>query len=254
MKKLTIKEVKTILNHTVVEEDTLQILSKDERKGVQRELHAFYKRKDKQKEAEKKFEQMLFFENSYRQQGMKYIAGVDEAGRGPLAGPVVSASVILPAEFKLLGLNDSKQVKKEKREIYFDYIKKESIDYHISIIGNEEIDRINIFEATKKSMMEAIKNLNITPDMTLIDAVPLSNLENTESIIKGDAKSISIAAASILAKVTRDRYMEEIHDLFPEYGFREHAGYGTKRHIEAIQRYGICPYHRKSFAPIRGMI
>ena len=254
MNKLTIKEIKTILSHSVVEDEMIQILSNDERKGVQRELHAFYKRKDKQREEAEKFEQMLFFENSFRQQGMEMIAGVDEAGRGPLAGPVVSAAVILPKHFKLLGLNDSKQVKKDKREMYFDYIIKEAIDYHISIIGNEIIDQINIFEATKKSMIESIQNLNVVLDMTLIDAVQLDMIQPTKSIIKGDAKSISIAAASILAKVTRDRYMEKIHEAFPEYGFKEHAGYGTKKHLEAIHTYGICSYHRKSFAPIREMI
>ncbi|SFB20590.1 RNase HII [Lentibacillus halodurans] len=171
--------------------------------------------------------------------------------RGPLAGPVVAAAVILPREFKLLGLNDSKQLNEETRNEYFTIIKNEAVSYGISMIDNQKIDQVNIYEATKLAMYNAIWQLNPAPDHILIDAVSLDQLSCTsESITKGDQESISIAAASILAKVTRDNLMKEIHKDYPAYGFASNMGYGTKQHLDTLTEQGVSPYHRKSFSPV----
>lgn len=252
MRRRTIQEIKSLLNKEPIDETLLNTLSQDERKGVQQLLHAFSKKQNIKEQKAKQFRQMLLFEEKYRQKGMVHIAGIDEAGRGPLAGPVVAAAVILPADFLLLGLNDSKQLTKRVREEFFLKIKEHAIAYHISIVDSDEIDRINILQATKKAMRESIINLKIKPDVALIDAVKLEDLHIPyEAIEKGDAKSITIAAASILAKVTRDHIMEELHVKYPEFHFNEHMGYGTKKHLEAISQYGICSEHRKTFAPIK---
>ena len=176
------------------------------------------------------------YEDSLHKEGYKYIGGTDEAGRGPLFGPVVAACCILPKDFKLEGLTDSKQLTEKKREKYFDYIKENALAYGIGIVDHKEIDRINIYAASKKAMMIAIEEASkkIKPDYVLTDAMPLELDIPVLPIIKGDAKSISIAAASVLAKVTRDRMMYEIDKKYPEYGFANHKGYPTKKHIEAI--------------------
>ena len=181
--------------------------------------------------------------------GIKYIAGIDEAGRGPLAGPVVVASVILPQDSMIEGINDSKKVSEAKREKLFDLIINEAISYGIGIIYQDEIDEINILQATKKGLTEAIKQMEIKPNIIMVDA--LSGIDTLgipyKSIIKGDAKCYSIAAASILAKVTRDRIMREWDKVYPEYGFGSHKGYGTAKHIAAIREFGPCPIHRRTF-------
>ena len=181
--------------------------------------------------------------------GLKYIAGIDEAGRGPLAGPVVVASVILPQDSMIEGINDSKKVSEAKREKLYDLIINEAISYGIGIIYQDEIDEINILQATKKGLTEAIKQMEIKPNIIMVDA--LSGIDTLgipyKSIIKGDAKCYSIAAASILAKVTRDRIMREWDKIYPEYGFASHKGYGTAKHIAAIKEFGPCPIHRRSF-------
>ncbi len=181
--------------------------------------------------------------------GVKYIAGIDEAGRGPLAGPVVVASVILPQDSMIEGINDSKKVSEAKREKLFDLIINEAISYGIGIIYQDEIDEINILQATKKGLTEAIKQMEIKPNIIMVDA--LSGIDTLgipyKSIIKGDAKCYSIAAASILAKVTRDRIMREWDKVYPEYGFGSHKGYGTAKHIAAIREFGPCPIHRRTF-------
>ena len=181
--------------------------------------------------------------------GVKYIAGIDEAGRGPLAGPVVVASVILPQDSMIEGVNDSKKVSESKREKLFEIITKEAISYGIGIIYQNEIDEINILQATKKGVTEAIRNMDIKPNIIMVDALSGINTLGIpyKSIIKGDAKSYSIAAASIIAKVTRDRIMREWDKVYPEYGFGSHKGYGTAKHIAAIREYGPCPIHRKTF-------
>lgn len=188
-------------------------------------------------------------EEQFYNKGANLICGIDEAGRGPLAGPVVVASVILPRNSMIEGINDSKKVSEKKREILYEQIIQEAISYSVGIIDQKEIDTINILNATKKGLTIAIKELKVKPDTILVDA--LTNIDTCNipyiSIIKGDAKSYSIAAASIIAKVTRDRIMRKWDEVYPQYGFEKHKGYGTKIHIEAIKEYGLCPLHRLSF-------
>ena len=190
------------------------------------------------------------YELELNKKGIKLIAGVDEVGRGPLIGPVVAAAVILPINFKLDGLTDSKKLSEKKREQYYELIKKEAIAIGVGIISEKRIDEINIYEATKEAMKEAINNLEIKPEHILIDAMPLDLEIPTTSIIKGDLLSISISAASVIAKVTRDHMLYEIDKEFPMYDLKNNKGYGTKKHIEAIKQYGITKYHRLSFKPV----
>ena len=188
------------------------------------------------------------YECELRSKGYKYICGIDEAGRGPLAGPVVVASVIMPENSMIEGVNDSKKVSEKKREKLYDLILSEAISYGVGIIGQDEIDEINILNATKKGLTISLQELTQKPDLIIVDA--LNNIDTLgtkyESIIKGDAKCYSIAAASIIAKVTRDRIMREWDNVYPQYGFASHKGYGTAKHILAIKEYGPCPLHRKS--------
>lgn len=191
------------------------------------------------------------FEEELEKKGIKYIAGVDEVGRGPLVGPVVTACVILPSGYTLDGLTDSKKLSQKKREMYFDIIMKDALSVSIGIKDEDVIDKVNIYEATKLAMYEAINNSKIKPEHVLIDAMKLEKLDiPSTSIIKGDFKSITIAAASVIAKVTRDRMLVELDKKYPEYGFAKNAGYGTKQHIEAIEKYGIIKEHRKTFKPV----
>ena len=195
------------------------------------------------------------YENKLYNFGINNIGGVDEVGRGPLIGPVVAACVVLPKGFVLEGLTDSKKLSEKKRELFYDYIVKNSI-YGIGIIDADIIDEVNIYEATKLAMLEAIKNVReqVNLEHVLIDAMPLDLDIDTTSIIKGDAKSISIAAASVVAKVTRDRMMYELDDLYPNYGFKSHKGYPTKKHIEAINKYGLIPGYRKTYGPVKEIL
>lgn len=188
-------------------------------------------------------------EKELHEKGFKYICGIDEAGRGPLAGPVVVAAVIMPQESMIEGVNDSKKISEKKREALYDQIIKEAISYGVAIIGQDEIDNINILNATKKGLTMSLENLTVKPDLILVDALEHINTLGIpyESIIKGDAKAYSISAASIIAKVTRDRIMREWATAYPEYGFEVHKGYGTAKHIAAIKEYGLCPIHRRSF-------
>lgn len=190
------------------------------------------------------------YENELYDKGIEYIGGVDEVGRGPLIGSVVSACVILPKGFVLEGLTDSKKLSEKKRDMFYDIIMEEAISVGIGIVDEKVIDEVNIYEATKIAMKEAIKNTNIKPEHVLIDAMPLDIDINTTSIIKGDSKSISIAAASVIAKVTRDRMMYELDKKYPMYELANNKGYGTKKHIEAIKKHGITKYHRLSFKPV----
>ena len=192
---------------------------------------------------------MKEFETELYNEGINYIAGIDEVGRGPLVGPVVTAAVILPKDFYDERINDSKKLTEKKRELLYDVIMENAISVGIGISSEEVIDEINILEATKKAMIEAVNNLSVKPEHLLIDAVKLNIDIPQTSIIKGDAKSESIAAASIIAKVTRDRMMDELDKIHPEYDFKHNKGYGTKKHIEAIKKYGIIKEHRKTFAP-----
>ncbi len=189
----------------------------------------------------------LLYEKQELENGAKYVAGVDEVGRGPLAGPVVCSAVILPLDDIIEGVDDSKKLSKKKRETLFDKIIEKAISYSICQIEPKEIDEINILQATKKCMKACIESLKVKPDVVLVDAVKLDVSVKTVPIIKGDLKSYSIGAASILAKVYRDRLMEEYSIKYPQYGFERNSGYGTKEHIEKIKEIGSCPIHRKTF-------
>lgn len=195
----------------------------------------------------------LKYEKDAYKLGFNLVCGVDEAGRGPIAGPVVAAAIILPKNYKLEGLTDSKKLSEKKRKYYYDVLIKDAISYSISIVDVDTIDKINILEATKLAMNNAIKELKIKPEYILIDAVEL-NINNSRSIIKGDLVSISISAASILAKVTRDEIMYELDRLYPKYEFKNHKGYPTKRHLELINKYGVNNVYRKSYKPVMEVI
>ena len=190
---------------------------------------------------------MLDYERKYYDKGVMLVAGVDEAGRGPLAGPVCVASVIMPQDNIIEEINDSKKLSEKKREKLYDEIIKTALCYHIELIDNNTIDRINILNATKLGMKKCIESLEIIPEIVIIDAVKIDTEITTDSIVKGDAISYNVAAASILAKVTRDRLMVELDKKYPEYNFKKHKGYGTKEHIEALKQFGKCDIHRNSF-------
>ncbi|MFS0751864.1 ribonuclease HII [Oceanobacillus sp. 1P07AA] len=251
MKPASIASIKTQLNNGELTNVEIEELYKDSRKGVQAILKRYEKQQEKQEALKQAFIKMNVYENKAYGNGNDYIAGVDEVGRGPLAGPVVAAAVILPKDFELLGINDSKKLSEEQRNTYSDYIKQHAIAYQISFIDNTTIDKINIYEASKQAMKQAISGLDPYPDHALIDAVPLEGINCTyEAIIKGDSASVHIAAASILAKVARDNWMKELHEKYPVYGFNSNMGYGTKEHLQALEKYGTTPYHRYSFAPV----
>ncbi len=192
------------------------------------------------------------YERELREKGIKYIAGVDEVGRGPLVGPVVAACVVLPEKFNLDGLTDSKKLSEKKRDEFYKIIKEQALAIGIGIVDNKVIDEINIYEATKIAMKEAIKQVEseINLEHVLIDAMKLDLDIPSTSIIKGDAKSISIAAASVIAKVTRDKMMYDLDKIYPMYDLKNNKGYGTKKHMEAIKEYGITKYHRVTFNPV----
>lgn len=195
------------------------------------------------------------YEKELWNNGIDYVAGMDEVGRGPLIGPVVTACVILPKDFVLEGLTDSKKLSEKKREEYYDYIIKHALSISVGMMDEKIIDEVNIYEATKLAMYQAVEKSPIKPQHILIDAMKLENLEiPSTSIIKGDAKSISIAAASVIAKVTRDRMMIELDQKYPMYGFKSHKGYPTKKHIESIEKYGLIEGYRKTFKPISVML
>lgn len=197
---------------------------------------------------------LLVFERELYDKGIKFIAGVDEVGRGPLFGPVVAAAVILKKGYNLKGLTDSKKLSEKKRNEFYEIIKKDAVAIGIGIIDEKKIDEVNIYEATKLAMKEAINNLKVKPEHILIDAMPLELDIPTTSIIKGDSKSESIAAASVIAKVTRDSMMYEMDKKYPLYGFDSHKGYPTKKHIEALKEYGVIDGYRKTFTPVKDLI
>ena len=205
----------------------------------------------KTKTLKKKEIDLLKYEKELYKQGIKFICGVDEVGRGPLVGPVVAAAVILPINYHLDGLNDSKKLSEKKREELYPKIIKDAICYGVGMIDAGTIDEVNIYEATKLAMYEAINSLKIKPEHVLIDAMPLNLSMPSTSIIHGDAQSASIAAASIVAKVTRDHMMDELDDLYPMYGFRKHKGYPTKFHLEMLEKYGPLDNYRFSYGPVK---
>ena len=207
----------------------------------------FSKRLIRLREEKERLKRMSVFEVQARGRGFVHIGGIDEAGRGPLAGPVVAACVVLPDDCFIEHLNDSKKLTVTLREKLFEIIVKEAVDYGIGIIMPEEIDQINILNATKKAMIQAVSDLKRKPDYLIIDSLKLPLPIEQYPVDKGDSLSVSVAAASVIAKVTRDRWMEEAHRQYPQYGFDRHKGYGTREHMEAIRKYGLCPIHRKSF-------
>lgn len=255
MKLATMKEIKETLEGIKDGNDPFILeLRKDERKGAQKLLEAWNKRIVKEQRLHDHFVTMNQYEKEIRNKGYTYIAGIDEVGRGPLAGPVVTAAVILPENFYLPGIDDSKKLSEKKRELFYEVIKREAIAIGVGIISPAEIDRINIYQATKKGMLEAINELSQTPDYLLIDAMKLTTPYPSQSLIKGDSKSVSIAAASIIAKVTRDRMMKELHEVYPDYHFASNMGYGTQEHLVALKECGITIHHRKSFSPVKEMV
>jgi ribonuclease HII len=200
-------------------------------------------------------EETISFDASYKTKEGALLAGVDEAGRGPLAGPVVCAAVILPDDApQLLGLNDSKKLSMQERERLSILIKELAISYSVHIQSTARIDETNIYAATRESMEIAVTNLDTRPDIVLADAMKLQVGCKTESIIKGDAQSLAIAAASILAKTARDQLMDKLHEEFPMYNFRKNVGYGTEEHVEALKLHGPCKYHRKTFEPVKSIL
>lgn len=250
----TISQIKErLLSSDHLSDSELTSLSTDSRTGVQSLYRQWQKRQEKKLAVLEEHQHLLRYEHILWSKGMQYIAGIDEVGRGPLAGPVVAAAVILPPDFQLLGLTDSKKLSASKRELFFEQIKTTAVAYGIGAASAEEIDQINIYQATKLAMTRAVQLLKIPPQYLLIDAMTLETSLPQKNIIKGDANSLSIAAASVMAKVTRDRLMADYHQLYPEYKFDQNAGYGTKDHLLALKKYGAVPIHRKTFAPVRAM-
>ncbi|MBC1480480.1 ribonuclease HII [Listeria seeligeri] len=248
----SISDIQKKLSQVTSENDSVfQLYLQDERKGVQKLLISLQKKWEKEAKLVQKLTKMKQYENDLYQQGYKCIAGVDEVGRGPLAGPVVAAAVILPEDFSVVGINDSKQLSEVKRETLFELIKQQAIAVGVGIIEHDVIDEVNIYEATKLAMRMALDELDPSPDFILIDAMPLKYTEAELSLIKGDTKSISIAAASIIAKVTRDRLMKDYDVAYPGYDFLHNMGYGTKNHLNGLNTNGVCPIHRLSFAPVK---
>lgn len=251
----TIKEVKeqlAILRE--LDDPRWASFEEDSRTGVQAAIRKHRKAILAELTEEERLETLLNYEKSLYARGIELIAGVDEVGRGPLAGPVVAAAVILPKLCKIKGLNDSKKIPKSKHEAIYNQVMKEAVAVGIGIKDNYVIDDVNIYEATKLAMIEAIEKLNPQPEHLLIDAMNLDLPIEQTSIIKGDANSLSIAAASIVAKVTRDKMMADYEQEFPGYAFAKNAGYGTKEHLSGIDKFGVTPIHRRSFEPIKSII
>ena len=248
MEKLSTGEIKRILQETGEEalEAFIVRFSADERTQVQKMVEQARKRLDALKQERQRMYQLMAYERQY--QNYEYICGVDEAGRGPLVGPVVAGAVILPKNCDILYINDSKKLSEKKREELYEVIKEKAVAWSVGIVSEKRIDEINILQATYEAMRHAIGKLKPQPNLLLNDAVQIPGIQITQvPIIKGDAKSASIGAASIMAKVTRDRLLEEYDKLYPEYHFASNKGYGTKDHIEALKKYGPTPIHRMSF-------
>ncbi|WP_314111077.1 ribonuclease HII [uncultured Granulicatella sp.] len=253
--KYTISQIKEILSSIHSMEDPMfQQLSLDMRKGVQTALKSCQKRIEKEQKRAEHFIEMQYYERLAYKEGANFIAGVDEVGRGPLAGPVVAAAVILPKNIEDLGFDDSKKLSASKREEIYRLIQEKAIAIGIGIVDADIIDQVNIYQASRLAMQQAVSELKIQPDYLLIDAMKIDVNTPQIGIIKGDAKSISIAAASIVAKQVRDQMMQEFDELYPGYDFSNNAGYGTTKHLEGLNKKGICPIHRKTFAPIKDFL
>lgn len=250
----TIKEIQTLLAGVKeLDSPLFDQLKADQRKGVQLAIQKRQKELRDLKEEYDRQEALLVYEKDLYAQGIEWIAGVDEVGRGPLAGPVVAAAVILPKRLHIPFLNDSKKIPKSRHENLYDQIMAQAVAVGIGQVDASMIDTCNIYQASKLAMEQAIGNLAVSPQHLLVDAMTLNSPISQTAIIKGDATSLSIAAASIVAKVTRDRLMTTYDKEYPGYGFGKHAGYGTKEHLLALEQLGPCPIHRKTFEPIKSM-
>ncbi|HGK1799650.1 TPA: ribonuclease HII [Streptococcus pneumoniae] len=251
----TIKEIKELLVTVKELESPIFLeLEKDNRSGVQKEISKRKRAIQAELDENLRLESMLSYEKELYKQGLTLIAGIDEVGRGPLAGPVVAAAVILPKNCKIKGLNDSKKIPKKKHLEIFQAVQDQALSIGIGIIDNQVIDQVNIYEATKLAMQEAISQLSPQPEHLLIDAMKLDLPISQTSIIKGDANSLSIAAAFIVAKVTRDELMKEYDQQFSGYDFATNAGYGTAKHLEGLTKLGVTPIHRTSFEPVKSLV
>ncbi len=247
---MTIKQIEQSIEGLDIDKalEKLYFLKSEFGDKVDRIIEKYEKKKLKHEKELNRYLGMCEFEKEAYQRGFSMIAGIDEVGRGPLAGPVVAAAVILPQDAFIEGLNDSKKLNENQRERLFDVINDKALGVGLGIVDEKQIDEINILNATKAAMKLAVQNLDLSPDILFIDSLRLDDIHIVQnSIVKGDAKSVSIAAASIVAKVTRDRMLKEMDKEYPMYGFSKHKGYGTSEHIEAIKKYGICPIHRVSF-------
>ena len=250
---MTISEIREILLGSPSEE-FLAELELDSRVAVKKLLQAYHKRVEKAALERERFHKMLSYERNYYEEGAKLIAGVDEAGRGPLAGPLVIAAVIMPQEFFISGLNDSKQISASKRDKLYDEILQKALSVSVNIVSISNIDELNIYRATQQGMAEVLLHLDKQPDVALIDAMPVEAGDiKTVSLVHGDALSASIAAASIIAKVTRDRIMEKLDTLYPAYKFANNKGYGSKDHMQAIDQDGVTEWHRRSYEPVKSL-
>ena len=250
---MTISEIREILLGSPSEE-FLAELEQDGRVAVKKLLQAYHKRVEKAAIERERFHKMLSYERQYYAEGAKLIAGVDEAGRGPLAGPLVIAAVVMPEEFFISGLNDSKQISASKRDKLYDEILQKALSVSVNVVSISNIDELNIYRATQQGMAEVLLHLDKQPDVALIDAMPVEAGEiKTVSLVHGDALSASIAAASIIAKVTRDRIMEKLDALYPAYKFANNKGYGSKEHMQAIDMEGVTEWHRRSYEPVKSL-
>ena len=250
---MTISEIREILLGSPSEEFLVE-LELDQRVAVKKLLQAYHKRIEKAELERERFHKMLSYERQYYDEGAKLIAGVDEAGRGPLAGPLVIAAVVMPQEFFISGLNDSKQISASKRDKLYDEILQKALSVSVNIVSISNIDELNIYRATQQGMAEVLLHLDKQPDVALIDAMPVEAGDiKTVSLVHGDALSASIAAASIIAKVTRDRIMEKLDTLYPAYKFANNKGYGSKDHMQAIDQDGVTEWHRRSYEPVKSL-
>ena len=250
---MNITEIKELLAGAPTAEQ-LATLAADERKGVQKLLAAYNKRLEKAAAEKERFTAMLKLERELYAEGYELIAGVDEAGRGPLAGPLVIAAVILPKDVFISGLNDSKQLSAAKRDMLYNEVMAKALDIEVNIVSVSNIDELNIYVATQQGMAQVLENLHCKPQAALIDAMPVKVPGmKIESVVHGDALSASIAAASIIAKVTRDRIMERLDLVYPAYGFAHNKGYGSGAHMQAVREQGATRWHRRSFEPVKSM-